>query len=125
MGIYMAPPFGTSVKYLYCPKCKEVRAKAWYQRRDRCLACIGPATVILVPNAPITYVKYFLYVFVLGLVGVHLWTDNRDYLWLAVGFLVVMMVVSYLDMQRGEKYARKKVKIANSDLNDFRRRGWT
>ncbi|OGS55913.1 MAG: hypothetical protein A3K60_03360 [Euryarchaeota archaeon RBG_19FT_COMBO_56_21] len=125
MGIYTPPPFGTSVKYLYCPKCKEVRAKTWYQQRDRCLACIGPATVIKVPNSALTYVNYFLYVFVPGLVAVYLWKEDRSYVWLAVGFLVIMMITSYIDLLRGERYARKKVKIASSDLNEFRRRGWT
>lgn len=125
MRIYTPPPFGTSVKYLYCPKCKEVRAKTWYQQRDRCLACIGPATPIKVPNSMLTYANYFMYVFVPGLVGVYLWSDDRTFLWLAVGFLAVMMITSYIDLLRGERYARQKVKIASSDMNEFRRRGWT
>ena len=112
------------MKYLYCPKCKEVRAKTWYQRRDRCLACVGPATPIKVPNSALTYANYVLYVFVPGLVAVYLWSDDRSYLWLAVGFLAIMMITSYADLLRGERYARKKVKIATSDLVEFRRRGW-
>lgn len=112
------------MKFLYCPKCKELRAKAWYQIRPRCSRCMGPATEIAVRNGPLTYLTYFLYVFVPGLVVVHFMTDDKAYLWYSIVGLVIMVAVAMIDIGRGQKIAKKRVKIAGSDLHEFRRRGW-
>jgi len=124
LEIYTPRSFSPDVKFLYCPKCKEIRAKAWFQIRPRCSRCIGPATVIIVPNGPLTYLTYFLYFFVPGLVAVSLITDQRPYLWYALVGLAVMMIVAMIDLGRGQKVARSRVKVAGSDLHEFRRRGW-
>jgi len=112
------------VKFLYCPKCKELRAKAWYQVKPRCSRCIGPATVMVVKNGPLTYLTYILYVVVPGLVVVSLTTDDKTYLWYAVIGLVVMVIVAMVDIGRAQAIAKQRIKIASSDLHLFRRRGW-
>lgn len=125
MRLYTLSTYWTDVKFLYCPKCKEIRAKTWFQRRNRCLACIGPATLIVVPNGYLTYLNYVLYILAPMFAIISVLTDTRDYIWVAVGLLIVMMISSYLDLVRGEKIARKKVKIGTTSLHEFRRRGWT
>ncbi|MBN1677959.1 MAG: hypothetical protein JW880_05410 [Candidatus Thermoplasmatota archaeon] len=112
------------MKFLYCPNCKEVRAKAWYQVRPQCSRCMGRASQIVVPNGPLTYLTYFLYFFVPGLVAVSLITDDKTYLWYAIVGLVLMVTVAMIDLGRGYKLAKKKVRIAASDLHEFRKRGW-
>lgn len=81
--------------------------------------------MIQVPNSIMTYAIYALYLLTPGLVAISLIEDDRNYLYLAVVFLIVMMITSYIDLLRGERYARKKVKIGTSKLHEFRRRGWT
>lgn len=112
------------MKFLYCPKCKEMRAKAWFQIRPTCSRCIGPATEIVVPNGPLTYFTYFLYFFVPGLVVVSLIIDERVYLYYALAGLAVMMVSAMIDLGRGLRIAKSRVKIASSDLHELRRKGW-
>ena len=113
------------MKYLYCPKCKELRAKAWYQRSNYCSRCNGPATAIKIPNTWFTYLTYMLYVVVPAIVAVYLITDVRVYIWIAIAGLAVMMLVSFADLSRGAAYAKKRIKVTDSDVDKFRRRGWT
>jgi hypothetical protein len=124
LEIYSARTFFCDVKFLYCPKCKELRAKAWYQMRPRCSRCIGPATEIAVRNGPLTYLTYFLYFFVPGLVILSITWDDRTYLWYAVAGLVVMVVVAMTDIGRAQAIAKKRVRITSSNLHEFRKRGW-
>lgn len=112
------------MKFLYCPKCKEMRVKAWFQMRPMCSRCIGPATEIVVPNSPLTYLTYFLYFFVPGLVAASLMTDERVYLYYALAGLAAMVATTMVDLGRGLRIAKSRVKIASSDLHEFRRRGW-
>jgi len=112
------------VKFLYCPKCKEMRAKAWFQMRPQCSRCLGPATQIVVPGGPLTYLTYVLYFVVPGLVAVSLIIDERVYLYYALAGLAVMMIGAMIDLGRGQRIAKSKVKVASSDLHEFRRRGW-
>jgi len=112
------------VKYLYCPKCKELRVKAWYERRNRCSRCLGDATAIRIPNSWLTYVVYGLYVIAPTLAAVYLTTDARLYIWLALGGVILMIVFSFADMSRGAAYAKKRIKVTDGDLREFRKRGW-
>jgi phage FluMu protein Com len=116
--------FRLAVKFLYCAKCKDVRVKAWYQMRPRCPRCMRDATMIVVKNSPLTYLTYALYFIVLGLVAYSLRTDDKTFLYYAIVGLAVAVIAAYVDMARGEKLARKRVKIADSDTATFRRRGW-
>ena len=116
--------FHLAVKFLYCAKCKDVRVKAWYQLRPSCPRCLGDATPIVVQNSWLTYVAYTLYVVVIGLVAVSLRSDDRSYLYWAIGGLAIAVIAAYVDMTRGEKLARKRVKITDSDTASFRRKGW-
>lgn len=124
LEIYTAQTFCRGVKFLYCPHCKEVRAKAWFQIRPLCSRCNGVATEIVVPNGPLTYLTYFLYLFVPALAVYSLLTDQKEFLWYSVVGLVIMVVAAMADLGRGYRLAKKRVRIASSDLHEFRRRGW-
>lgn len=113
------------MKFLYCPKCKELRVKPWYSIRNRCQICFGDATVIKVPPNWMTYVTYVLYVVVPALVAVYVYGHRKDFIYYAVVGLVALMVVAYADIVRGEEYARSKIKVSGSDAARFRKRGWT
>jgi len=112
------------VKYLYCPRCKELRVKAWYERRDRCSRCLRDATAIRIPNSWLTYVIYGLYVIAPALAAIYLTTDVRLYIWLAFVGVILMMVISFADMSRGAAYAKKRIKVTDGDLHEFKKRGW-
>jgi len=98
--------------------------KAWFERQNRCSRCRGDATAIKIPNSRLTFVVYGLYVIVPALAAVYLTTDIRLYIWLSLGGVILMIVVSFADMTRGAAYARKRIKVTDGDLNEFRKRGW-
>ena len=122
--IYMVHAFPSPVKYLYCPQCKELRVKSWYQVRNVCSRCFSVATAIKIPRNWMTYASYVLYVVVPALIGANQITGSSMYLKLAIVGLVVMLIVSYADIVRGEKFARTKIKVAGSNLDQFRKKGW-
>ena len=122
--IYMAHAFPSPVKYLYCPQCKELRVKSWYQVRNVCSRCFSEAATIKIPRNWMTYASYILYVVVPALIAANQITGSKTYLQLAIVGLVVMLIVSYADIVRGEKFARTKIKVAGSDLDQFRKKGW-
>lgn len=99
--------------------------KPWYSIRDRCQICFGDATVIKVPANLLTYVTYALYVLVPALVGVYVYGHVQEFIYFAIAGLVILMGVSYADIVRGEQYARSKIKVAGTDVDGFKKRGWT
>lgn len=99
--------------------------KAWYQFDERCSRCNSDATIIPIPNNWMTYVTYGFYVLVPALVALYMTYEDELLLWVAVAGLVVLFVVAYADLARGSKYAKSKIKVANSDASEFRRKGWS
>jgi prepilin signal peptidase PulO-like enzyme (type II secretory pathway) len=114
----------TLVKFLYCPKCKELRPKAWFSISNTCMSCRGPARVILIRATTLTYVKYALWVAVMALIAVHLKLEDRFYLWVAVACLLAAMVLAYIDLLRGERKARARIRMTSGDLETFRKLRW-
>jgi uncharacterized protein (DUF983 family) len=112
------------VKYLYCPRCKELRVKSWYQIKDKCQLCFSDATAIKIPNTSLTYALYFLYIVTPALVLVSVWEDDKSYLYMAVVLLIFMFIIQWIEVSRGQAYARTKVKITAANLKDFKKRGW-
>ncbi len=112
------------MKFLYCPNCKELRVKPWYAIRNRCQICFGDATVIQIPPNWMTYATYVLYVLVPAFIGVYVYGHIQDFLYFGIAGLAALMIVSYIDISRGEEYARSKIKVAGSDSGDFKKRGW-
>jgi uncharacterized protein (DUF983 family) len=112
------------VKYLYCPRCKKLSMKPWFAIRNRCQNCFGDATAIQVPANWMTYLSYALYVLIPALIAIYVTNHVKNYLYLALVLLFVMMIVSFVNIGRGEKYAKERIKIANTDVDVFKRRKW-
>ncbi len=113
------------MKYLYCPRCKELRVKPWYAIANKCQRCFGVATPINIPPNWMTYMTYVLYVVVPAMILVYVTNDDKTWLYASLVGLVIMFMLTFADQARGAAYARSKLKVAGSDLDDFRRRGWT
>ena len=113
------------MKYLYCPRCKDLHVKGWYAISDRCSRCFGNATAIKIPNNWLMYLLYFLYAFTPALVVVYLAEHDKTYLYAAVVSLAIMMFVSYAALVRGEEYAKAKIRVASSNVDLFRKKRWS
>lgn len=120
--IYTPHAMPTLVKFLYCPKCKDLKPKAWFAISDTCISCLGPARAIPIPAAPLTFAKYALWILVIALVAVHLAVNDRTYLWVAVIGLVAAMILAYVDLQRGERIAKAKIRLTSGDQGLFDKR---
>ena len=112
------------VKYLYCPKCKELRVKPWYSVTDRCSRCRGDVRVIEVPRTARSFAVYAMMGAALVFAYLHLQTDTAVYLYSAVAFIVITMVLQFQEVLGGERYARAKIKITHSDSDAMRKKGW-
>ncbi len=112
------------MKYLYCPRCKQLHVKAWFAIRDRCPVCFEDATVIEVPRNWMTYGAYILYVTVPALILVYVSNHVKLYLYAALALLAVMMVLAYAEIVRGEKYAREHVRLTVDDSSIFSKRSY-
>jgi uncharacterized protein (DUF983 family) len=112
------------VKYLYCPRCKELRVKPWYSLRDRCARCRDDVRVINIPRTISTYAVYVLTAAAFAAVYTYTRLDDRFYLWVGLALVVAMMVIQFKDLSRGEKYARAKIRVTHSDQDLMKKKGW-
>lgn len=112
------------MKYLYCPKCKELRVKPWYSMTDRCSRCLGPVKAIDIPRGPLTYIVYVLAAVAMTLAYLYTRQEEQLYLYFAVVFTVAMGVAQFKELVRGEKYARAKIKVTKSDVPAMRKKSW-
>ena len=113
------------MKFLYCPRCKDVKVKNWYQIKDKCMVCFSDATAIKIPNTWKTYLVYVLYVVTPAMILAYVWEDDRFYLYLAFVLVFIMMAITWVELGRGRAYARAKIKITDANIDQFRKRGWT
>jgi len=120
--IYISAVLRPRVKFLYCPRCKELRVKSWYSIRDRCSRCFGDATPIKIPFTTYTLALYTFYVLVPALVGLYVITDIRTYLYVSIVAMVIMFAIAWIVISQGEDYARSKIKVTNSDVDRFGKR---
>lgn len=112
------------VKFLYCPRCKNLRVKPWFAIRDRCEMCFSDAVVIKIPLNSYLVVLYALYIASPAAVLIYIYSDDIYYLYVGVALLAVMVFISLVAISRGEEYARSKIRMTSSNVSEFRRRGW-
>jgi len=112
------------VKFVYCPKCKELRIKPWYSTRPRCSRCRDNGRELKVPRTPLTFVAYALVVAILVLIYLYTRTDEAIYMYGGVVALVACFIVQAMDISRGERVARSRIKTARSDVEAFKKKGW-
>jgi len=120
--VYTSLPFSLSVKYLYCPNCKELRVKPWYSIKDRCARCHGDVRSIEIPRASWTYVVYVLAAAAFALVYANTRNEEPMFLYAAIALVVAMMVVQFKELARGERYARAKIKVTRSDSDIMKKK---
>lgn len=91
--------------------------------RDRCARCYGNLSVIPIPPSVFTYVVYVT--MAVAFVLLYMYTRNDDdlYLYIAIVFAVVMAGAQVVDLSRGEKYARAKIKMTQSDTKAMKDKG--
>lgn len=124
MGINTGYSLYRPVKYLYCPKCKNLRVKSWLDFRYRCEMCFGDAVAIDIPYNWAVVVMYSLYVASPACAIIYATGGDIMWLYMAAALFGLLVVVALIAFAKGERYARAKIKITNSDVQDFRKKGW-
>jgi len=122
--IYTPLDNGSSVKFVYCPKCKELRVKPWYSLRAWCSRCREPGREIPIPRTVYTYMLYALMLIILALVYAYTNSDEMIFLIGGVVGLICAFVIQAFEISRGERIARAKIKATKSDASGFRKKGW-
>lgn len=112
------------MKFVYCPKCKEMRVKPWYAIRPWCSRCRQDAKEIRVPRTVLSYVLILLIGEVFTTIFLYTRTDDSLLLYAGVAGLVATLIVQGVDMSRGERVARARIKATKSDAQSFRKKGW-
>ena len=117
-------PITDLVKFVYCHRCKELRVKPWYSIRARCARCRRDSREIVVPRTTLTYVAYALVLLVFATVFTYSRTHNYIFLYGGVAGLIACFVVQAIEISRGEKIARSRIKATKSDAASFKDKGW-
>ncbi|MBE0517709.1 MAG: hypothetical protein IH630_00595 [Thermoplasmata archaeon] len=112
------------MKYLYCPKCKELRVKPWYPTKDYCPRCMGTLKVIPIPRNWATYAIYVLAATTFTFVYLNSTMDNRNYLYVGVASVVALLVLQFTELTRGHRYAISKLRVTKSDTQVMKTKGW-
>lgn len=112
------------MKFTYCPRCKELRTKPWYALKDRCARCAGDVVLIPIPPAAMTYAVYALVGICFVLVYYGSKADDKLMIYAALAGVVAAMVLQFLELSRGEKYARTRIKPTKSDAAALKKKGW-
>jgi hypothetical protein len=122
--IYTTSTHGDCVKFVYCPKCKELRVKPWYSFRAFCSRCRDDGREIPVPRTAYTFALYALILVVFALVYLYTNSDNFIFLISAIAGLVAAFIIQAVEISRGERFARAKIKATKSDAAGFKQKGW-
>ena len=112
------------MKFVYCPRCKELRVRPWYTWKAWCSRCRQNAREISVPRTHLTYVLYALIALVFALIYTYTRTDETLFLYAGIGGLVATFIVQGVEISRGERIARARIKATKSDAKSFRKKGW-
>lgn len=117
-------PITALVKFVYCHKCKELRVKPWYSMRARCARCRYDAREISIPRTVLSYVMYAFVLAVFVTIFLYTRTDSSIYLYGGIAGLIGCFIVQALEITRGERIARSRIKATKSDAPAFRKKGW-
>ena len=112
------------MKFVYCPKCKELRVKPWYALRPICSRCRDDAKEIVVKKTWLTYLLYALMVGIAAVVYIYTRSGNSLLLYAGIAGLVAAFIVQAVELSRGERVARARIKATKSDVKGFEAKGW-
>lgn len=99
--------------------------KPWYARRVRCGRCRGEGTEITVPKSGLSYLIFVMMVLVTAAAIMDVRTGDDLYFYLAIVGVVALIAIQFIDISRGEKYARARIRPTSSDVDEFKKRGWS
>ena len=111
------------MKFVYCPRCKELRVKPWYTTRSRCARCRDEGRDIVTPRTTLTFVLYGMTLAVFALVYMYTSSDNFIFLLGGIVSLIIAFVIQAIEISRGERYARSKIKTTKADAATLRAKG--
>ncbi|HIH01271.1 TPA: hypothetical protein HA259_04220 [Thermoplasmata archaeon] len=111
------------MKFVYCPRCKELRVKPWYTTRSRCARCRDEGREIVTPRTALTFVLYAMVMAVFALVYMYTSSDNSIFLIGGIVGLVIAFVVQAIEISKGERYARSKIKTTKADAAALKAKG--
>jgi hypothetical protein len=111
------------VKFVYCPKCKELRVKPWYGFRARCARCREDGREIATPRTALSFVLYAMILIVFLLV--YMYTDSHNSIFLigGIGALIASFAIQAVEISRGERYARARIRTTKADAAASRTKG--
>lgn len=112
------------MKFAYCPKCKELRVKPWYSLHATCSRCRDAAKEIVVKRTWLTYTLYGIMVAITAAVYQYTRSGNSLLLYAGIAGLVAAFIVQALELSRGERVARARIKATKSDAKGFEAKGW-
>lgn len=100
-----------------------MRVKPWYSLRAWCSRCRDEGREIRVPKSILTYILYAMILVVFALV--YMYTDSRSAVYLigAIVGLVASFVIQAVELSRGEKQARARIKTTKADAAASRSKG--
>ncbi|MGD9962433.1 MAG: hypothetical protein AB7S97_00815, partial [Thermoplasmata archaeon] len=90
----------------------------------RCARCYGDTRVIPIPPSVFTYVVYVTMAVCFALLFLYSRNDEQLYLYVAILFAFVMAGAQVKELVRGEKYAKAKIRVTQSDTGSMKGRGW-
>jgi hypothetical protein len=67
---------------------------------------------------------YALIIGIFALIYLYTRTDEAVYLYGGIIALVACFIVQAMDISRGERVARSRIKTARSDVEAFKKKGW-
>lgn len=76
------------------------------------------------PRSPLTVASYALMIAIVALVYQYTRTDAAIFLYAGIAALVACFIAQALDLSRGERIARSRIKAARSDIEAFKKKGW-
>ncbi len=113
------------MKFLYCPRCKEVRVKPWYSIKGGCTRCRGYAKEIPIPNTLMTYIIYACVASIFVLVYLYTSGGSNLLLYGSIAALIATFILQDRELARGRRIVMATIRPTKSDAKFFRKKGWT
>ncbi len=100
------------MKFYYCPECKDLRPKSWYNR-GKCLLCGRECTTVVIPMSIYGYLMYALSTVGATMLAFELMgTDlglGESRLYIMFGALILALIFSFLELERTTWQAKEKI----------------
>ncbi len=113
-----------TVKFCYCPKCKELRPKNWHSG-NTCYKCLDDCIVYKVPRTALGYLMYLCDIIAAGLLILYVAYYNANMSWakfisqvsenvliiVLFAFIILSFVFGYMDLKYTTERAWDRIPI--------------